>query len=132
VRRHGLGAVAASVLALCVAVPATATNSARPFRGRTAEDMPISFRLSSDRRRIDRVAIGYFAICDEELALAQTERRDEPSPVARDGSFAVRVGASVTIRGRISGRRARGTVSIRVGAGRTACVTPNVAWTARG
>jgi hypothetical protein len=127
--RRGLLAAA---LALVLAVPATATTSARRFSGRTAEDMPISFRLSSDGRRIDRVALGYFGICDEEIALAQTERRDAPAPVAADGTFTVRVGASVTIRGRITGRRASGTLTIRIGAGPTLCVTPNVPWSARG
>jgi hypothetical protein len=125
-------ALVAAVLALVVAVPATATTSARHYRGRTAEDMPISFRLSTDRRRIDRVALGFYAICDEEIALAQTGRRDAAAPVARDGSFTVRVGTSVTIRGRISGRRASGTLDVRVGVGRNVCVTPNVAWSARG
>jgi hypothetical protein len=125
-------ALAAAALALVLAVPATATTSARNFRGRTAEDMPISFRLSTDRRRIDRVALGFFAFCDEDIAFAQTGRRDAPAPVALDGSFTVRVGASVTIRGRISGRRASGTLDIRLGAGRDVCVLPNVPWSARG
>jgi hypothetical protein len=125
-------ALAAAALALVLAVPATATTSARNYRGRTAEDMPISFRLSTDRRRIDHVALGFFGICGDEVAFAQTGRREAPAPVARDGSFSLRVGTSVTIRGRISGRRASGTLDIRLGVGRSACVTPNVPWSARG
>ena len=125
-------ALAAAALALVLALPATATTSARTFRGRTAEDMPISFRLSTDGRRIDRVALGFFAICGDEIAFAQTGRRDAPAPVKADGSFSLRVGTSVTIRGRVVGRRATGTLDIRVGVGRTVCVTNDVGWSARG
>jgi hypothetical protein len=119
-------------LALVLAVPAMAATSARQFRGRTVEDMPISFRLSADGRRIDHIALGFYAFCDEDVAFAQTGRRDAPAPVAADGRFAVRVGTSITLRGRISGRRATGTLDIRIGVGREACVWPNVGWSARG
>jgi hypothetical protein len=125
-------ALVAAALALVLAVPATAATSARRFQGRTAEDMPISFRLSTDRRRIDHVSLGFYAICDEEIAFAQTGTRDAPARVAGDGSFTVRVGTSVTIRGRIAGRRASGTLDIRVRVGGAVCLTPNVAWSARG
>jgi hypothetical protein len=129
----------AAVLALAVVLPAAALSTTRRFTGRTAADMPISFRLSSDGRRVDRVSLGYFAYCGDEFGLAGADTRAAPVPVARDGTFTVRidgrvlgVDSRVIIRGRISGHRASGTLRVRLFfTGEADCVTAAVPWSAR-
>jgi hypothetical protein len=130
----------AAVLALAVVLPAAALSTARRFSGRTAADMPISFRLSSDGRRLDRFSLGYFAYCGDEFGFAGANTRAAPVPVARDGTFTVRVdgrlleriASRAIIRGRISGHRASGTLRVRlIFTGQEDCVTPAVPWSAR-
>ena len=117
----------AAALALVLAVPALAGARHR-YSGRTAQGTPISFLVSADGRRIDRITLGYYAACDAEIALARTETRTTPARVTRGGAFSMRVGAAVTVRGRIAGARASGTMQVRF----SGCTSPAVPWTARG
>jgi opacity protein-like surface antigen len=117
----------AAALALVLAVPALAAARHR-YDGRTAQGTPISFVVSADGRRIDRITLGYYAACDAEIALARSETRTTSAPVTHGGVFTVRVGTAVTVRGRIAGARASGTMRVRF----SGCTSPAVPWTARG
>jgi hypothetical protein len=117
--------LAVAVLALVLAASAAAAAPHR-YAGRTAQGTPISFRLSADGHRLDRISVGYYAACDAEIALASTATRRAAVPVRASGAFRVRVGA-VTIAGRVRGARASGTMRVRAGG----CVSPAVPWSAR-
>ena len=117
----------AAVVALVLAVPALAAARHR-YSGRTAQGTPISFVVSADGHRIDRITLGFYAVCDGEIALAQTQTRTAPARVTRGGAFSVRVGGAVTVQGRIAGERASGTMRVRLGD----CTSPSVPWAARG
>jgi hypothetical protein len=131
-----------AVLALAVVPAALAASEPVRFSGRTAEDMPISFRVSGEGRRIDRFSLGYSVYCEDDLGFAATATRAAPAPVARDGTFTVRIvsqaigriDSSVVISGKITRRRARGTLRVRLSFpnGGADCVTPTVPWNARG
>jgi hypothetical protein len=132
----------AAMLALAVVPPAAALSKPLRFSGRTAEKLPISFRVSGDGRHVDRLSLGYSARCDDDIGFAATGTHPAPPvPVARDGTFTVRIASSaigridsvVVIRGRISGHRASGTLRVRLilGNNRPDCVTSGVPWSAR-
>ena len=115
-----------AVLALVLAGSAAAAVPHR-YSGRTAQGTPISFRLSADGHRVDRIFLGFYAACDEDLALAQTGTRVAPVRVAGNGAFSATIAGAVAIRGRIAGGRASGTMRVHVGD----CVSPAVPWSAR-
>jgi hypothetical protein len=117
--------VVVAALALVLAASAAAAVPHR-YAGRTAQGTPISFRLSADAHRLDRISVGFYAACDAEIALASTASRRAPVPVRANGAFSVRVGA-VAISGRIRGTRATGTMRVHAGD----CVSPSVPWSAR-
>ena len=122
---------AALLVALALVAPGAAAPAHR-YTGSTAQEQPISFRLSPDGRRLDRVSVTYLMACDAEIALQRADTFPGALAVRPDGRFSGVLGGRLTFKGRIVGARASGTFRARVAFGGTAsCTGPVVPWRAR-